>query len=150
MMSLSAVFALVLALSGALSDRGQQAPAPTNDADTTVSRRSGRVLSNPRAAVDCETASRYLGSAVELAQEWNSEYIIVIVRLGRGEKANLLPKRAQAVRWFLKQHSSAKVEVASGEPLGELGLVEIFLSGRKIYSLPVGRNERLRVEGCSY
>ena len=80
-----------------------------------------------------------------------SDYLILVARLGRGEKNRALNRRRlHNVSERLKAAGieAKKVVVAEGERVSGLGRIEVYAGGRMVESLRVMRNQDICVECC--
>ena len=84
-------------------------------------------------------------------QTENGGVLIVIARLGYGEKSREInQRRLYNAREKLKERgvSAEKILVAEGEPIEGFGRVEFYLSGKLVGGLLAERNQDLCVECC--
>ena len=80
-----------------------------------------------------------------------SDYLILVARLGRGEKnRDLNRRRLHNVSERLKAAGieAKKIVVAESERISGLGRVEVYAGGRMVESLRVKHNEDICVECC--
>jgi len=80
-----------------------------------------------------------------------SDFLILIARLGKGEKnKELNRRRLHNVRERLKAAGieSEKLVTAEGECVNGLGRIELYAGGRMIENLRVKRNKDICVECC--
>ncbi len=101
---------------------------------------------SPSEPVGCEVARVYLDSAVTIAREAGETSLIVIARLGDGEKsARLNWRRLKQVKNQLGRFDVEAV-AASGERVKGRGRVDVYVSGKLLYALPYARNSDITCE----
>lgn len=107
---------------------------------------------SPTEPVDCEWATLYMEDAMVRAHESES-YLIVIARLGDGERSRgLNTRRVNAVRAFLGRSSRSRLKsvVAEGERAKGYGRLEIYVGGKPLFVLPLRRNKSVDFFSCMY
>ena len=90
---------------------------------------------------NCEDALLHLDVTALEARKEREGYIIVIARLGDGEKSQRLSqRRLKAATDYLRSKARNKVVAAHGERLKGFGRLELYVGGRLLYSLAYPRN----------
>ena len=101
---------------------------------------------SPSEPVGCEVVRVYFDSAVAIAREARETSLIVIARLGDGEKsARLNWRRLKQVKNQLGRFDIEAV-AASGERVKGHGRVDVYVSGKLLYALPYARNSDINCE----
>ncbi len=82
----------------------------------------------------------------------NGTYLIVIARLGDGEKSHRLnASRLRVVQNFLKNWRGVKRVVAGeGERTKGYGQLQFYVGGELLYTLPVHRNKNIDLVSCNF
>lgn len=90
---------------------------------------------------NCETALALLDAALLEAQKDKEGYIILIARLGDGEKSQVINRRRlNGTKDYLVHRTANKVAAAYGERIKGRGQVEIYVAGKRFYVLTYTRN----------
>jgi hypothetical protein len=97
---------------------------------------------SPIGAVNCEVALAYLYQLASRVNEAKDPYVVVVARLGRGEKSERISwVRLNSAKGFLKERSpGTTVVAAAGERVRGLGQLEFYVGGRLLYVLPYRRD----------
>lgn len=108
-------------------------------------------MPSPKNPVDCESLTTHVETATVMAYEHGEDsYLIVIARLGDGERSRALNlNRMNTMRAFLGR-GRLKSIVAEGERVRGYGRVELYVGGKLLFVLPVGRNRQLDFFSCKY
>ena len=106
---------------------------------------------SPTRPVNCEDVTAYVETAMVMAQEAGEDsYLIIIARLGDGERSRKLNLgRVNTVRAFLRRWRGKSV-VAEGERVKGHGRLEIYVGGKQVFILPLGRNAKVDFWSCMY
>jgi len=103
--------------------------------------------------INCETYSADIDRMRSVFSELieKSDYLILVARLGRGEKnRDLNRRRLHNVSERVKAAGieAKKIVIAEGERVPGLGRIEVYAGGRMVESLRVKRNQDICVECC--
>ena len=106
---------------------------------------------SPKEPVNCEVANIYADMAAQLARTSEGTYLIVIGRLGDGEKSRRLnASRLRHVHRFLSNNRGVtKMVTAEGEPKSGYGQLEFYVAGELLFTLPVRRNKNIDLGSCN-
>jgi hypothetical protein len=106
---------------------------------------------SPKEPPNCEVANIYTDMAAYLARESENTYLIVIARLGDGEKSRRLnASRLKHVHTFLSNNRGVmKMVIAQGERKKGYGQLEFYVGGNLLFTLPVGRNKNIDLGSCN-
>jgi hypothetical protein len=78
--------------------------------------------------------------------------VIAIARLGKGERSSVLSqRRLHNIRVYLnrfRSHEADSIVLAEGERIQGRGRVELYINGKLLYALELGRGEDLYVGSC--
>lgn len=86
----------------------------------------------------------YIGDAGVRVKKIENSYVIIIAHLGTGEQMRRLNRtRLEEIKIYLEQIVGAKVITAEGERVKGFGRVEIYVAGRRLYSLPIAKGATL-------
>jgi hypothetical protein len=98
----------------------------------------------------CEENVSYIANALtEGLKSDDSLYVIVIARLGDGERSKKLnTSRQQEINGYLKMLRVKNVVTAEGERKKGLGQLEFYIAGNLLLTLPVTRNSKLDLTAC--
>ena len=90
---------------------------------------------------NCETASLVRDETIGAWREAPTANIILVARLGKGERSSSLGNRRLAA-WVgrLRDWGADRLVTAIGERTAGLGRVEIYVSGRLLYTILFKRN----------
>ena len=89
----------------------------------------------PQGPINCEDFQAYLDDAILRWQELKGTYLIVLVRLGTGEREpELNGLRLKYIEDYLKRHRVEYIG-AQGERVKGLGRMEFFVGGKLISSI---------------
>lgn len=104
---------------------------------------------SPATPVNCEVALVYLDNLALRVQESKDPYVIVVARLGRGEKSERLSwSRLSAVKSRLSYYlPDTKIVTAVGERVSGYGQLEFYVGGKLLYVLPYPRNANVDCSG---
>jgi hypothetical protein len=94
--------------------------------------------------VPCDTAASYLDHAVIDTRKLEGTHLIIIGRLGRGEKSGRLDRiRLSNVEEYVRRRGSGlKFVLAQGSKVEGLGRMEVYLAGRLLYIMPFETNAK--------
>lgn len=94
--------------------------------------------------VNCEDVMLYLDDSIVRARQTPGAYLIVIGRLGRKERNNLLNRMPlNAVESYIKRKSNLRYVIGEGSRVKNgLGRIEIYVGGRLVYVMPIKKNSR--------
>lgn len=112
---------------------------------------SFRIHADPFKPVSCETNISLLDNISYLAKNLeNDEVIIVIVRLGKGERQIMNKRRLYTITTYLEDIKvpKDKLIVAEGLPSSNYGLIEFYAKGKPMLVLAASKNQELEVGGC--
>lgn len=118
---------------------------------------------SPKEPVNCEMANLYISDALTRyvnKRESKNSYLIIIFRLGDGEnsrKLNLM--RIKALKSYIENikpskaifgdvKPNVKAIYAEGERIDGFGIIEIYLNGNLLYSLPIKKGRDLDLISC--
>ncbi|HYX71521.1 MAG TPA: hypothetical protein VE732_02015 [Nitrososphaera sp.] len=103
---------------------------------------------NPTRPNNCEDALALLETAALDARKDKESYIIVIARLGDGEKSQSLNRRrvGSAIP-YLGSRAGNKIVAASGEKVSGYGRLELYVRGRLVYVIAFPRNRLIDCSG---
>ena len=106
---------------------------------------------SPKEPVNCEVANFYLDNAALRARALDEAHLIVIARLGDGEKSRQLNvSRLRVAQNFLSNWRGVKrVVTAEGERARGHGRLEFYVGGKLLITLPVRRNKNLDLLSCN-
>ena len=106
---------------------------------------------SPTHPVDCEAATTYIETAIVMAQEAGDDsYLIIIARLGDGERSRKLNlDRLNTVKAFKKKWRG-KMVIAEGERVKGYGRLEIYVGGKQAFTLPLRRNANVDFWSCRF
>jgi len=106
---------------------------------------------SPTEPVNCEGITAYVETAMVMAQEEGEDsYVIVISRLGDGERSHKLNhNRIKTVRGFMKS-MGGKFVVAEGERVRGYGRLDLYVGGRQAFVLPLRRNKNVDFWSCMF
>ena len=92
--------------------------------------------------MECEGAEARLDFAVIDAKKSEESYLIVVSRLGSGEKSSALNNKRLAIikEYILRRGTELKYVLASGGRVKGLGRVELYVNGRLKDVLPYKKN----------
>lgn len=93
---------------------------------------------------NCEVTKLYLDDVAFRAHKIEDASLIVIARLGQGEKLpNLNRTRLKFTEAYLSQRfPSTRIVAAERSRVRDFGIVEIYVGGKLLYTLPFKRNAR--------
>ena len=101
----------------------------------------------PRPSV-CEDALAMLENAALEAREDKESFIIVVARVGDGEKSRSLNlKRLRSAIPYLESRAGNKIVAASGEKLRGYGRLELYVSGKLLYVIAFPKNRLIDCSG---
>ncbi len=105
---------------------------------------------SPKKPVNCETAYSFIYDALNRYTERPSGYFIVIARLGRGESSRRL--NLNRIKMFKSYISTlnppVKAIFAEGEKIKGYGVIEMYVEGKLLYSLPITKGRNLDLISC--
>jgi len=106
---------------------------------------------SPTRPVNCEDVTAYVETAMVMAQEAGEDsYLIIITRLGDGERSRKLSlDRVHTVKAFMRRWRGKSV-VAEGDRVKGYGRLEIYVGGKQVFILPLGRNAQVDFWSCMY
>ena len=90
--------------------------------------------------VSCESFATLIdNAAVEWLQQ-DGTYLIVIVRIGEGERSNLAKSRMNSINKYLEHYKSSRVVTAEGDRMRGLGRIELYVGGKLKTVISVKKN----------
>ena len=94
--------------------------------------------------VGCDAASGYLDHAVIDTLKLEGASLIIIARLGTGEKSSRLNQQRLSVEeeYIKRRGSNLKYILAQGDRVVGLGRVELYVGGRLLHILPFKKNAK--------
>jgi hypothetical protein len=96
----------------------------------------------PEKPIDCETFQAHLDHVIIEWTKQKESHLILIARLGTGEKDHRLNRaRLAYVEDYLKSHKVQYV-LAEGTKVKGLGRLEVYVSGRLAMSIPIIKGAR--------
>ena len=98
--------------------------------------------------VNCELALRYIDDSINRSVKEPAAAFIVLVKSRKGETPRVTQGRKNEITWYLKYRGVSNFEVASSESGARYGSYELFVFGRRIYSIPLTLNTSLKLRGC--
>ena len=105
---------------------------------------------SPKTPVNCEVASRYMDDAIARASQTKESYLIVVIRPGLRETGlKLNSMRLMQVRGYLDYTRFQQHVVSIGERTGGTGRVEVYVEGKLLYIIPLGKNRGLDLQSCN-
>lgn len=97
---------------------------------------------------NCEDALLYYDMTVLEARKDKGSYIILIARLGEGERSQKLSqRRLKDAKDYLDYKGEDKIVIAYGERVKGHGRVEMYVSGKLLYALRHPRNSYIDCRG---
>ncbi len=138
---------------GVIAQEGSSADPrrPLRPESQTGSHNGDLPFFSPRRPQSCEINRLYVDDAGERVRKAKDSYIIAIGHLGNGERSSRLNRRRlAAVRRFLEQVVSVKAITAEGERVEGYGIVELYVGGQLLYTLPLPRNGRISLGSCEF
>ena len=105
---------------------------------------------SPKTPVNCEVASRYMDDAIARASWTKESYLIVVIRPGLRETGlRLNSMRLMQVSGYLDYTRFQQHVVSLGERTSGTGRVELYVEGKLLYILPLGKNRGLDLQSCN-
>jgi len=106
---------------------------------------------SPKEPVNCEVANIYTDMVAHLARTSEDTYLIVIARLGAGEKSRRLnTSRLKHVHDFLGNNRGVtKIVTAEGERKRGYGQLEFYVRGELLFTLPIRLNKNIDLGSCN-
>jgi hypothetical protein len=102
----------------------------------------------PQQPLDCESFAALVDNAVLEWHETQGTYLIIIVRLGEGERVGSLnSSRLKDVEEYLKRYKSIQYVTAEGSRVKGLGRVELYVGGKLRTAIPVEKNAAVICSG---
>ncbi len=96
-----------------------------------------------QAPVECDTALSYLDHALAEAFELKDAHLIVVARVGTGERLRVNRERLSGIEEYMKRKfPSLKYVMAEGSKVNGLGRVELYVGGRLLYAMSIKKNAR--------
>ncbi len=104
--------------------------------------KGGNPISSSEKPEPCETAASYLDLAVIDTRKLEKSYLIIIARLGTGEKSSRLNKERLEVveEYVLRRGSDLKYILAEGSRVKGLGRIELYVGGQLYRVMPLEKN----------
>jgi hypothetical protein len=97
--------------------------------------------------VDCELALLYIDDALVKAHSSKSN-VIFIVKMKNVSSFALARTRANNLRLYLRFRRFTNFQIALAFDTKEAEQVELYVSGERLYSLPIKRNDKLDLGKC--
>ena len=106
---------------------------------------------SPKKPIGCEIANVYTDFAAYRTRTSDNSNLIVIARLGNGEKSRHLNlSRLRVVRNFLSNNRGIKrIVTAEGERIKGYGQLEFYVEGKLLFTLPIRRNKNIDLGSCN-
>jgi len=141
LITLTTVYVLSIRTNAHLDSVSNSNPSQESE-NRQISREAGvddPLLQVPR---NCEDAILYLDEALLAWLQARDTYIIVIARLGTGERSGRLNRqRLSGIEQFLTGRvPEVRYVTAEGSRVNGLGRVELYVSGRLLRTMPIRRN----------
>jgi hypothetical protein len=93
--------------------------------------------------MECEGAATRLDFAVIETEKLQDAYLIIVARLGKGERPYLSDIRLSAVReYILRSGPDLKYVMAKGSKVKGLGRIELYVGGRLTQVMPIRHNAK--------
>lgn len=105
---------------------------------------SGQAALTSQEPTTCEYAMAALDDSVITTREVKDTYLIIIARLGAGERINDLNKTRLGLiqTSYLKRYPDIKYVLAEGSRAKGLGTIELYVGGKLLYTLFFEKNEK--------
>lgn len=105
---------------------------------------------SPDSPIKCAEWLNYLADALGRWEKNKDASFIVIARLGDGETSRRLNlKRIKVLRdYILDSDLKVKAVFAEGERIKGFGVVEIYVQGKLLYSLPIRQKNDMTIGFC--
>jgi hypothetical protein len=120
------------------------ATAGATEPDSTNKSNENIDTASPQGPVGCDSASGYLDFAVMDTLKLEGAYLIIVARLGTGEKSRRLKQhRLAMIEEYIKRRGdlNLKYVLAEGGRVRGLGRVELYVGGRLFRSMPLKKNK---------
>ncbi len=99
--------------------------------------------------VRCEENINYIATALAGGLTSDDLYVIVVARLGDGERSRKLNVfRLESIKWHLKSLRVRNAVTAEGERKKGYGQLEFYIAGKLLLILPIRRKEKLDLLSC--
>jgi len=96
----------------------------------------------PEHPVSCESFAALVDNALVEWQQMQGTYLIIIARLGEGERVNGLNRsRLKDVEDYLKRDETIKYVTAEGNRVKGSGQVELYVGGKLRAAIPIKKND---------
>jgi hypothetical protein len=91
---------------------------------------------------ECDAATGRLDHAVIDTRKMEGAYLIIVARLGTGEKSRRLNQNRLAVveEYVLRRGTDLKLVLAESSRVKGLGRIELYVGGRLLYVMPLKKN----------
>ncbi len=121
-------------------------------ATANLSAQQKSLFDSPKQPLTCEENISYIANALtEGLKSDDLLYVIVIARLGDGERSKKLnTSRLQQVNRHLKMLRVKNVVTAKAERKKGLGQLEFYIAGNLLLTLPVDRNDKMDLTTCLF
>ena len=105
---------------------------------------------SPTKPVNCEMGYVFINDALGRYIKNPSNYFIVIARLGSGESSRRLNlNRIKTLKSYISNlNPPVKAIFAEGENIKGYGVIEMYVEGKLLYSLPLDKGENLDLRTC--
>jgi hypothetical protein len=113
--------------------------------------RSGAIASdgslpNPKEAVECGLALRYIDHALSKAA--GNSNVIFIIRMKKSNHVRIARTRSTNIRNYLRFRRFERFEVTVDLNAIKVERVDIYVQGELLYALPLKSNDELNFLGC--
>lgn len=109
------------------------------------------VYESPTKPVNCEEAYFYINDAlIRYNKEGKNNYLILVSKLGTNETSRRLNlNRIKTLKGYIQNVKPyVKAIFVEGESVSGYGVIEIYLDGDLLYSLPIARGRNLDLRSC--
>ena len=111
---------------------------------TSLSQTKGYANTELQNATSCEYALAVLDDSVIRVRELKDTRLIIIARLGKGESSRRLSwaRLGLIEKSYLGRFPDVKYVTAEGTRVKGFGVIEIYVGGRLLYTLPIEKNAK--------
>ena len=106
---------------------------------------------SPSGFISCEMWILYVSDAVQRWSKNEDSSLIVIARLDSKETSRRInPKRLKTLReYILYLNPKTKIILAEGERTKDSSIIEFYVKGKLLYSIPIRKKEDIPVRLCN-
>ena len=97
--------------------------------------------------VNCEVALRYIDDAIEKANSYKSN-LILIIKMKNVTSLALARARSNNLRKYLVYRGFTNFEIAVDANTNGAERVELYIRGERLYSLPIKKKDKLDFSVC--